>query len=70
LRSPHPEAKKLLLTMWNDPYREVRVIVLEALDKMHTKESPELLKKMSHDADEGVRNQAVEYLELRTGEPK
>jgi hypothetical protein len=32
---------------------------------MHTKESLELLKKMSQDAGEGVRNQAVEYLESR-----
>ena len=51
--------------MWNDPYREVRVIVLEALDKMHTKESLELLK-----SGQGFRrrraNQAVEYLESRT----
>lgn len=66
LRSPHPGAMKLLLTMWDDPYREVRVQVVEALGKMKSDESFELLKKMSHDPDEGVRNQAIDCLESRT----
>jgi hypothetical protein len=69
LRSPHPQAKKLLLTMWNDPYREVRVVVLDALHEMCSQESLDLLKKMSHDCDEGVRSQASEYLESRSEKP-
>ena len=70
LRSPHPQAKKLLLTMRDDPYREVRVIVVEALGKMHDKESLDLLEKLSHDADKGVREQAAECLESRTKKPE
>jgi HEAT repeat protein len=66
LRSPRPDAQRLLLTLWNDPDREVRSIVLEALNKMRTKESLDLLEKMIRDSDEGVRSQALESLQSRT----
>ena len=69
LRSRHPEAKQLLLTMWNDPYREVRVIVVDALAKMKMPESLDLLRKMTHDSDKGVRDSASECLESRAEKP-
>ena len=59
---PHPDAKRLLLSMWEDPYQGVRIDVLHALGKMDTPESLEMLKKMSHDPDKIVRDEALRYL--------
>jgi len=64
-RSQHPDAKRLLLSMWNDPYDGVRITVLHALGKMDSEESLELLRRMAKDADETVRNEAKRYLKLR-----
>ncbi len=64
-RSQHPDAKRLLLSMWNDPYDGVRITVLHALGKMASEESLELLRRMAKDADERVRNEAKRYLKLR-----
>jgi HEAT repeats len=64
-RSPHPDARPLLLTMWDDPNTGVKITVLHALGKMDSPESLDLLKKMSADRDERVRNEALRYLELR-----
>jgi hypothetical protein len=68
-RSPSSNSKKLLLTLWDDPYREVRFIVAEALGKMKDGESLSLLKKMCRDSDKGVLEQALESLELRGEKP-
>jgi HEAT repeat protein len=68
--SPHPQAKRLLLSMWDDPYYGVRIDVLHALGKMDTPESLEMLWKMADDANEIVRNEALRYLKLRTEPPK
>jgi HEAT repeat protein len=67
-RSPHAEAKRLLLTMWDDPSRAVRITVLHVLGKSNTDDSLGLLKKMSEDVDEGVRDEALRYLQLRAAE--
>jgi hypothetical protein len=67
--STHPEAKGLLLSMWNDPYSGVRITVLHALGKMDTPESLALLTKMSQDSDKGVRDEALRYLGLRSKKP-
>lgn len=67
--SPHPEAKGLLLSMWNDPNSGVRITVLHALGKMDTPESLALLTKMSQDSDNMVRNEALRYLGLRSKKP-
>jgi len=69
-RSPHPEAKNFLLTLWNDPNHYVRWTVADTLGTMQTKESLDLLKKMLHDPDEGVRNKAKDSLESRTEKPE
>jgi hypothetical protein len=70
VRSRHPEAAKCLLSMWNDPWPPVRIIVLHALSAMNTPESLELLRKMSHDPAEEVRNEALRHLKRRTaGQP-
>jgi hypothetical protein len=65
-QSPHPDAKKLLLSMWEDPYNGVRIDVLHALGKMETPESLEMLQKMSHDHDKIVSDEALRYLKART----
>ena len=69
-RSPHPEAMKLLLSLWQDPYYAVRIDVLHALGKMKSAEALELLRKMSTDSNETVRNEALRYLKLRTEKPE
>jgi hypothetical protein len=66
--SPHPDARRLLLTMWNDPSRGVRITVLHALGEMKTEESLALLRRMTEDSDEMVRGEARRYLALRTAE--
>ena len=65
-RSPNPEASKLLLSLWQDPYYAVRIDVLHALGRMDSEESLDLLRKMSTDTNETVRNEALRYLKLRT----
>ena len=52
--------------MWQDPYDEVRIDVVHALGKIETPESLEMLKKMSHDPDKIVREEALRYLKLQT----
>ena len=70
-KSPHPEAKRLLVSMWNDPYYGVRNVVIHALEKMDSEESLTLLRKMSQeDPNEGQRNEALRCLKLRTGKEK
>ena len=68
-RSPHPEARKLLLSMWNDPSKWVRITVLHELGEMNSAESLKLLKKMSKDSDKDVRSEALRYLKLRKAHP-
>jgi hypothetical protein len=65
-RSPHPEARRLLLSMWNDPYDGVKLTVLHALSKMDTPESLELIRRMTRDRDPTVAQEAQRYLNLRT----
>lgn len=65
-RSPHPQAKPLLLTMKDDPNDAVRINVLHALGKMDTPESLEMIRTMTNDRAEMVRDEAKRYLKLRT----
>lgn len=65
-RSPHPDAKKALLSMWQDPYHGVRISVLHELGKMDTPDSQELLRKLAGDRDPTVAQEAQRYLQLRT----
>ena len=67
--SPHPEAKNLLLSMWDDPYYGVRIDVLHGLGTMDTPESLQMLRNMADDANEIVRNEALRYLKLRSKPP-
>ncbi len=64
-RSPHPDAKRFLLSLWNNPDRNVRLEVVHVLGRMDTPESLALLEKMSGDDDELVRSEAKRYLKLR-----
>ncbi|MCH8890830.1 MAG: HEAT repeat domain-containing protein, partial [Myxococcales bacterium] len=57
-RSPHAEAKRLLLTFWKDPDESVRLNVLHALGRMDSPKSLELIKKMTADKSEMVRGEA------------
>ncbi len=64
-RSPHPQAKALLLSRHDDPATAVRITVIQAAARMDTPESLELLKRHTRDADATVRDEAVRLLKLR-----
>jgi hypothetical protein len=65
-RCPHRDAKKYVLSLWNDPDPSVRIDVLHLLGKMGTPEALQLLKKMSTDGNELVRSEAARYLKLQS----
>ena len=62
----HPRAEGLLMKMWNDPDRGVRIAVANRLKDSKSIESLTLLKTMLKDADEFVSNAARESLKART----
>ena len=62
----HPKAESLLVKMWNDPIRSVRINVAMRLRESRSPESLVLLNKMLKDADEYVREAARKSLEART----
>jgi hypothetical protein len=65
-RSPHADAKRELLTLWNHSDAGVRLDVLHVLGRMDTPESLELIKKMTADQSQMVRGEAERYLKLRS----
>jgi hypothetical protein len=64
-RSPHADAKALLLSMEEDPAMSVRLTVVQAAARMNTPESLAVVERRTHDSDETVRGEAVRLLELR-----
>jgi hypothetical protein len=64
-RSPHSQAKALLLSMEEDPASAVRITVIQAAARMKTPESLALLKRHTQDSDPAVREEAARLLELR-----
>ncbi len=64
-RSPHPQARTLLLSMEEDPAMRVRLTVLQAAARMNTPESLALLERRTQDSDATVRGEAARLLELR-----
>jgi hypothetical protein len=69
VRSPQPEARSLLLTLWNDPVSGVRQTVLHTLGKTKTPEATALLRRMCEDPDDYIRGQAKVYLVEREADP-
>lgn len=64
-RSPHPQAKELLLSMEEDPATAVRLTVLQTAARMETPAALALLQRRTQDSDETVRGEAVRLLKLR-----
>jgi len=64
-RSPHPQAKALLLSMEEDPAMSVRLTVVHAAARMNTPESLALLERRAKDSNATVRGEAARLLELR-----
>jgi HEAT repeats len=64
-RSPHRDAKPLLLTFSNDHDPSIRLEVVHLLGRMETPESLDMLKKLSSDPGELVRSKAKRYLDTR-----
>ena len=69
VRSPHPQAKALLLTMWDDPSKSVRVAVAQAMATMQDQQSLDLLKKLAVDPDPLVQSEATRILKARSAPP-
>ena len=68
-RSPHSEAKKLLLSMWNDPYFGVRITVLHA-GQDGFRGIVGGASEDAQDPDDRVRNEALRYLGLASKGPQ
>jgi hypothetical protein len=64
-RSPHPDSKKLLMTMAHDPYHGVRVTVLHAMDQLNTPESLAVIRDLLNDPNDTVANEALRYMKMR-----
>lgn len=62
-RSPHPDAKKLLLTMRNDSYLGVRLTVIQTLVVKGNPIARELGESMLNDSDDMVRGEARRLLD-------
>jgi len=65
--TPHKDGIKLLLKMQDDPYYFVRLRVAQGLEKVNTKESLVVLRKLLKDENEHVRNAAKETLKQLEG---
>jgi hypothetical protein len=64
-RSPHPDASRLLVSMYDDCTSAVRTTVVQAAAKMTSSESLSLLRMMTKDPDSVVRDEAIRCLGLR-----
>lgn len=65
--SPNPTATKFLLGLSNDPSPSVRLAVAQRAARLETQESLDLLRSMSADENEMVRNEAGRLLRERQG---
>lgn len=63
-RSPHPQAKALLLSMHDDTARAVRITVIQTAAKMRTNEARKVLNSSASDNDPDIRREAKRLLEL------
>jgi hypothetical protein len=68
-RSPHPDAKALLLSMHDDPAIGVRITVSQAAARMGTPESLAILDRLTQDSDARVRREAVRLLQVHEDSP-
>jgi hypothetical protein len=61
-RSPQPDAKRLLMTMAEDPSKSVRLTAMQSCAAMNTPEGWAIVSKATNDADEMVRGEAARLL--------
>jgi hypothetical protein len=61
--SPHPDGKKLLMTLASDPYYGVRLTVLHTVNSLNTPEAAALVQSLTADPDSTVRNEALRYMQ-------
>ena len=64
IHSPHPQAKVLAWTFADDPYYGVRLTVLHRAYELKTAEARAIIEKMTTDAHEMVRDEAIRYRKL------
>ena len=60
-KSPHPDANPLLWSFADDADHRVRMTVLKKAAKLNTPETRAIIKKMTTDENERVRNEALRY---------
>lgn len=65
-RSKHPDARAFLLAQRHDSYVGVRISILHVLGKMPPDEALPILREMSSDENERVRDEAERYIALLT----
>ncbi|MDT5261050.1 MAG: hypothetical protein QOC61_54 [Acidobacteriota bacterium] len=79
LRSKHPQAGRLLLSMRDDSYYGVRLIVLFKLETMyvdrklgaaHFERTRRMIWEMTNDPSEKVRDEALRYLQVFGARPR
>jgi hypothetical protein len=64
--SPHPKAIHFLWTLADDRYYGVRLTVLHKAAEIKTPEARSIIQKMTSDANEMVRDEAIRYLKKLT----
>lgn len=64
--NPHPDAKKLLMTLAGDSYYGVRLTVLHTMNSLNTPEANAIIQSLTADPDPVVRNEALRYMHSRT----
>lgn len=70
IRSPHPGARKVLLSLVDHPDTAVRLSVIRTLDYLSDEESLAVLRKMCEDSDEEVQKAALRCVKQREKEQK
>jgi len=65
--SPHPRAKALLLSRWQDRDPEIRLWALHVMGSMRTDESLRRIRALTRDPHPTVRSEAQRYLRERQG---
>jgi hypothetical protein len=68
-QNEHPKARELLLSLRDDPYYGVRLMVLNALEAWDTERARRLIWEMTSDEHPAVRDEALRFLQERSAHP-
>ncbi|HWS85699.1 MAG TPA: HEAT repeat domain-containing protein [Pyrinomonadaceae bacterium] len=68
-RSKHPKARELLLSLREDPFYGVRLMVLSALKDWDTERARRLIWEMTNDEHPMIKEEALRFLQERATHP-